>query len=92
MAFLWRLFEFSFQLSCILLTIVMVCAGFYKFSLDEDATVVAFKTFYETPTDIYPSVSICFTSPFEEEKLKAFGNNITLKDYSDFIKGSLKNI
>ena len=68
----------------------MIGVGVYKYSLNEDATVVSFKQYYGTSLDIYPSLSVCITSPFEEDNLKALGSNVTSKKYVDFLMGSLK--
>ena len=69
----------------------MVCAGIYKYYLDEDAVSVSFRPLYQTPNDVYPSVSICITSPFEDENFKAAGLNVTSKEYADFLRGDLQN-
>ena len=90
MSFAWKLFEFSFKLFCVVLTIWSVYEGINKYFKNEDATVVSFRSWYMTPNDIYPSVSICITSPFEEENLNALGNSVTSNEYGNFLRGLLK--
>ena len=90
MSFAWKLFEYSFKFFCVVLTIYALYQGIYKYFKNEDATVVSFRSWFMTSNDIFPSVSICITSPFEEKKLKALGSNVTSNEYGNFLKGSLK--
>jgi len=59
----------------------------YTFYLDEDATVIEFKAYYNNEIDIYPKPSICFTLPYELKKLQEHGKNISLTSYSKFLSG-----
>ena len=84
------MFDGSFKLFCVVLTIITLYAGIHKYCKNDDATVVSYRPWYMTPHDIYPSVSICITSPFEEENLNALGNSVTSNEYGNFLRGLLK--
>ena len=88
MSFIWHAFDYSFKLACILVTIFMVVwFGIRPYLKNEDATAISFKSFYTTADLVYPSASVCFTSPYESEKLKITNNETSISDYSDFLSG-----
>ena len=80
-----------FSVLCWCATIWMIGWCCHKYYLDEDETVVSFNTFYASPIDVYPSFSLCFTSPYDEHKLKKYGNDVTPESYGDFLGGLLWN-
>ena len=53
----------------------------------EDQTIVTYKRFHESETDVYPSITLCWTMAIDEEKLKRFDNEFTLKAYTHFLYG-----
>ena len=61
----------------------------YEYSLDKDLTLIEFKKFQTKDEDIYPSTSFCFFGPYEVEKLKSVGENITESKYIKFLQGRL---
>ena len=69
----------------------MITLCCYNYWLDEDATVLSFRQFYDTKNDILPYASICITSPYEREKLAAYGTNVTSYKYSNFLTGRIWN-
>ena len=88
MSFIWRAFDYSFKLALILVTIFMVLwFGIRPYLKNEDATAISFKSFYTEADLVYPSASVCFTSPYEGEQLKMTNNNTSTSDYSDFLSG-----
>ena len=87
----WKYFDYSFKALCIGLTIVMIALCCYNYSLDEDMTSVSFRPFYLTENDIYPTVSICITLPYEQYKLDLYGRNVTALNYSAFLSGHFWN-
>ena len=87
----WKYFDYSFKALCIGLTIGMIALCCYNYSLDEDMTSVSFQAFYLTENDIYPSVSICISLPYEQFKLDFYGRNVTALNYSAFLSGYFWN-
>ena len=61
------------------------CISFYL--QDEDVSHVSFKAFNEDDDSHYPSVILCFAFPFQENKLRNIGDNITGDLYQNFLKG-----
>ena len=88
MSFIWHAFDYSFKLVCILVTIFMVSwFAIRPYFKNEDATAISFKSFYSEPYLVYPSASVCFTSPYEGERLKITSNISRISDYGDFLSG-----
>ena len=88
MSFAWKCFAYSFKFLCFGGAFSLMVWCVYNFSLNEDATTISFKEFYSKPNDVYPSASICISSPFEQKKLvESYGNDITLSNYSRFLEG-----
>ena len=58
----------------------------YKYSLNEDVTVISFREFHDRKDDIRPTISMCLQNPFVSEKLVAHGINES--SYLDFLKGN----
>ena len=85
----WKLFDCCFKLVCILITVGLIVWCCYNYYLDEDETVVSFRPFYDTPIDVYPTTSICFTCPFENKKVKKYSNDITPCNYAQFLSGDI---
>ena len=52
----------------------------YEFNLNNDIAQINYKTFHETPDDIYPSITLCVKMPF---RLTHWFN----ERYEDFIDG-----
>ena len=83
----WRYFEVLFRLLCSAATIGTVSWCIYLYLLDEDVTLVDFKTFHDTILDFYPSTSICLTVPYNDTKLQKYGNHVKGFSYSEFLGG-----
>ena len=87
----WRCFDVSFKLLCLAATIGTVSWCIYLYLLDEDVTLVDFKNFHDSILDIYPTISICLTVPYNETKLQKYGNHIKGFSYSEFLGGRFWN-
>ena len=83
----WERFNAFFTTCCTLATIVTVSWCIFNYLKDEDLTVVNFMEFQREEVDIYPTVSICFTTPYEKEKLAGSGTDLV--NYTDFLTGEL---
>jgi hypothetical protein len=80
-------FMYPFGISCVATSMSLCLYWCYKFSLNEDLSVVQYKNFYETNDDVFPTMSLCLGNPFLEERLSKYGINIT--SYVDFLGGKL---
>ena len=78
-------FSRAFHVICIIGTIALISWCLYMYVLDEDMTSIHFEKFHTDPDYIYPSVSLCSSDIFYEDKLAKFGVNQTL--YESFLRG-----
>ena len=85
----WAYLDYSFKGFCVGSTLALITWCCYLFSLDEDATVVSFHQYYLTKNDIYPAISYCITTPYEQQKLDMYARNVTAETYSDFLSGHI---
>ena len=79
------LLRLSFRLCCWIATISLICKWIYQYSLDEDLCEVDYRNYYQTTEDLAPELSLCFNSPFAQEKLEKFVVNET--KYKNFLLG-----
>ena len=78
-----------FRFLCILTTIVLTGWCLYKYTLDEDVSLVAFVKFNDDKQKVYPAITFCFWNPFYNQKLKRYGTGINTSTYSYFLQGIL---
>ena len=72
---------------CISFAILASGACIYLYLLDDDVSHVSYKAFNEDDDSHYPSVTLCFAFPFQENTLRSIGDNITGDLYQQFLKG-----
>ena len=77
-----QILRVSFTLICISATIFTTVVQFMNYCTVEDQTIVTYKRFHESETDVYPSISLCWTMAIDEEKLKRYDNEFTLEALS----------
>ena len=77
--------SYSFNLLCVFTTLSMLVYWGYRFSLNEDLSVVTYRKFYEREDDMYPTVSLCLENPFLKQRFAEHGVDPTL--YLEFLKG-----
>ena len=78
----------GYKFICILLAIVLVVDVFYKFSKNEDISLLKYTSYLKTESDYYPVISFCFKNPFLTEKLEKYGAHEAT--YLHFLEG--KNV
>ena len=79
------LWHMTFRLCCWIATISLIFKWLYKYSRDDDLCEVDYRNYYQTDEDLTPELSLCFNSPFSQEKLEKFGVNET--KYKSFLEG-----
>ena len=84
----YNMLIFCFRMCCWLVIGAILCYWIYLFSLDEDRVLADYKTYYDTPNNAFPVLSICLKNPFLETRLKDFHANLTILSYLDFIEGN----
>ena len=83
----WNVFQIFFHLGCLTATIFCTFNCFEKWNRDDSSYEINYQRFHKGITDVYPSVSLCFSMPFPQEKLDEFAKGISAQNYSDFIMG-----
>ena len=77
-----------FRLLCMFSAIALTGWCLYKYTLDEDVSLVGYANFNDGKERLYPALTMCFWNPFYNEKLKQFGAGINTSTYSNFIQGN----
>ena len=80
-------FNHLFHLSCIIATVGIASWCCYKYSLNDDFTIINFKRFNSDERSIYPSLSLCWSYPCLDDKLGKLAINITCLDYYNMVDG-----
>ena len=78
-----------FLVICIFGALILTINCIREYILDQDVTHIEYKKFHEESDRIYPSITLCFTKPFVENKLKQI--EITIDTYTDFLSGENHN-
>ena len=83
----FRIAYYSFHFICTSATIGFICFCLYKYSQNGDVSQVTFQEFHAQEENLYPSLTICVSSIFYEEKLKSYGEGINVSTYTGFMNG-----
>ena len=87
----WKAFTLIFQLLCILLAVLLAYLCYVEFLRNEDFCVVNFKKMYNEDENVHPSMTVCFTSPFDEMKMQQYHQNLNYSMYEEYILGHSKS-
>ena len=82
----WKAFLLIFAVVCWSSTISSIFYWIYLFSLNEDLTVLDYKRYYYDNSSAYPTLSLCFQTPFNKTKLEHTTTNV--ESYLEFLKGN----
>ena len=74
-----------FRLFCFLTTMGLCAFWVYRFSLNEDYSIITYRKFIEKESDTYPTISFCLRDPFLKNRLAEYGTNVS--SYLKFLKG-----
>ena len=56
----WTFFKGCFVFFCIVGAILMTAWLVYKYTLNEDVSLIDFKYYHNSEKELYPSISMCF--------------------------------
>ena len=59
----------TFHCVCLLVAIIYGVNSVYDFIQNQDFTTISFKKFHNDAESIYPSISMCFNTPFIKDRL-----------------------
>ena len=82
-----RIFVFSFGTLCTFGAIGLCIYWIYEYWLDEELSVVNYTKYYESSAHVFPTLSLCISNPFIENRLAEYGSNQT--SYSAFLAGEV---
>ena len=85
--FLLRTVNIVFHILCIAALLFLICGSLQRYHNNKSSINETYRRFQTNGSSVYPSTSMCFTSPFLERKLKKFVRGLTPSHYSDFIVG-----
>ena len=74
-----------FQLICVISAFSLHGWCVWEFIKNEDVVEVSFRNYGDGDDSMYPDISYCLKSPFDEGKLRKFG--IDSLTYADFLAG-----
>lgn len=77
-----------FHVLCTFLTIALTGWCLYKYTCDDDVSLVYFVNFNTDKQKVYPIFTACFWNPFLNDKLNNYGTGINISSYSKFLQGS----
>ena len=72
---------------CIAALLFLICGSLQRYHNNKSSLNETFRRFQTNGSSVYPSISMCFTSPFLKRKLEKFVRGLTPLQYSDFIIG-----
>ena len=78
-----------FKAICLIVTAGMIVYWIAKYLKDEDISVVEYKLVENMDTAFQPEFTICFESPFIEEKLNQISSNISSQKYVQYLSGEI---
>ena len=85
--FLLRTVNIIFHILCIAALLFLVCGSLKRYHNNKSSLNEDFRRFQTNGSSVYPSISMCFTSPFLGRKLEKLVTGLTPSHYSDFIIG-----
>ena len=82
-----NMMQHIFHAACILATIGLQMQCIYNYFLNEDTSVVEYRTFLDHKDSLYPSMSFCIKDPFLESKFQNYGDGINKSSFVKFLQG-----
>ena len=88
----WKYVKTLWSIVCFVATISTMIWQLVNFIHGPDATIVHYKAYNKERIDVYPSIGICFSMAFDENKLKIYGNEVNPLAYTSFLAGFESNL
>ena len=84
----WENFLRCFRALCIAIATSLIIYFIYLYSLNEDLCSIDYKVYHDNKQDVYPTLSLCFINSFSDVERNIQDNNISAKEYLEFLKGN----
>ena len=79
----WLKLKNVYSLTCVIATLILQIYCLTHYLSDKDVSMVDYTKFHTSHDAIYPSISICISPPFVEEKFDQF-EDISYEEYQKF--------
>ena len=76
-----------YYVHCLLAASGLISWCLYKYTKDDDVSLVNYKRYHSEENSIYPSLTLCFNNPFLNDKLQSIGEGVNTTTYSKFLEG-----
>jgi hypothetical protein len=86
----WKVFSYAFNFLCISLTFGLIVFWIYKFTLNEDLSIVEYQEYQKNVNDDFPLLSLCFRNPFVDDK-GARMNETTRRHLEKYLLGTVES-
>ena len=83
----WKVIRYIFKCLCIIATWVLVVMWVKRYLVDEDTSLIATRSYFDSEDDILPVMSLCFRQSFNDKLFDKFGQNITGLNYQKYLLG-----
>ena len=80
-----------FKALCVVSASFMVGYWIYKYHANEDITTIEYKKLRNGDDVVFPELTICFTDPFLNEKLRKIDGKLNRQQYVEYLKGNVKD-
>ena len=84
---IWKLFKVGFHLICITAVIFLSRDCILHYHENRNTLHVLDRKFQTNNSSVYPTISLCFSSPFKTNLLDGYGKRFTPLKYSNFLMG-----
>ena len=76
-----------FKMICVILTTSMIGFWTYKYQMNEDVSLIEYKSIDSMTEVMIPEFTICIAKPFVAKTLQEFGGNVTHVEYNKYLRG-----
>ena len=84
----WNKVVLFFHAVCWIATATVISYWLYIFNLNEDLSIVDYKNYYQSKSDLSPVLSVCLQSPFSKQNLRMTSDGINETSYLEFLNGN----
>ena len=81
---LYKFVTNTYRMLCLLLTIALVSWCIHEYKLDRDITEILLRKYHHHEDDIHPSITVCYTNPYQDHKFTKYYKNYSSGSASTF--------
>lgn len=84
---IWKLVRIAFHFICIMIAVYLARSSILQYNEDRNSLDVRYQSFQSRNSSTYPTISMCFSSPFKNNKLQNYRKDLSPLQYSNFLMG-----